>query len=59
MSQKKEVEEPAIVKAETNLQMIAFDEQSGRVITWGLVSDAASVTEALKILGYGKVTMQA
>ena len=59
MRPKTEVERSAIVKAVRDLLMVAFDEQTGNVITWGTVSDATSVTNALESLGYGKVTTQA
>ncbi len=59
MRHKTEVERSAIVKAVRDLLMVAFDEQTGKVIFWGLVTDAISMAKELKILGYGKVTMQA
>jgi hypothetical protein len=59
MRHKTEVERSAIVKAVRDLLMVAFDEQTGSVITWGMVSDATSVTNTLEGLGYGKVTTQA
>ncbi len=59
MRHKTEVERSAIVKAVRDLLMVAFDAQTGSVITWGMVSDATSVTNTLKGLGYGKVTTQA
>jgi hypothetical protein len=59
MTQGKQVEKSATVKAVRDLRMIAVDEQTGKVIFWGLVTDAMSMAKELKILGYGKVTMQA
>ncbi len=42
MRHKTEVERSAIVKAVRDLLMVAFDEQIGNVINWGMVSDATS-----------------
>jgi hypothetical protein len=58
MTQGRQVEKSAMVKAVRDLRMIAVDEQTPNVIFSGRVTDALSMAKELKILRYGKVTGQ-
>ncbi len=52
----------AIVKVTPDLRIIAFDEESGGIITWGVVDSATwdeTMIEALKFLGYERIRTQA
>jgi len=53
------IEKTVILKVTADLRMIAFNEQSGTVITWGSAAESDAIASALKTLGFTKVKMQA